>query len=402
MPFRTAIAGLRAATTDLNVIANNVSNGNTTGFKKSRTEFSDVYAVANGASGKAVGSGVDVQRVAQQFSQGNIAFTDNGLDLGISGEGFFIVDDNGARSFTRAGAFGVNKDGYVVNGHNQRLVAFEADDAGNITGALSPLQVPAGNIEPRPSSLVNLNLNLDSSKTPPPVAFDPTDATSYNNSTSTTIYDSLGTSHLATVYYVKTAAANTWNSYTYVDGAAVSGPDALTFSGTGQLAVPATGRITLPAFTPAGGAGAMNVDLDYGTSTQYGSAFSVHNITQDGFTTGELAGLDIDKTGIVSERFSNGQTKIIGQVAVAKFQNQQGLRPIGESNWDETVDSGTAIATAPGTSGVGLVQAGALEESNVDMAEELVKMIVAQRNFQANTEVIRTADTVTQSIINIR
>lgn len=403
MPFRVAISGLRSATADLNVIGNNVANSNTTGFKRSRAEFQDVFAVSSsGIAGNAVGSGVNLARVGQQFGQGNFSFTDNGLDLAISGTGFFVLDDNGSQVFSRAGAFGVDRNGYVVNAQQQRLVTFSADASGNITGATAPLQINANNIPPQASSGLEMALNLDSSATPPTVAFTPTDSASYNNATSTTVYDSLGNSHLATTYYRKTGVANTWDTYLYVDGTQIDGPDTLTFSTTGALTVPAGGIITTPSFTPTGGGAAMTLDLDYAATTQYGSPFAVHSLIQDGYATGQLTGLDIDSGGIVFARFSNGHAQVLGQVALANFANPQGLQPLGDNNWSETYSSGSPLQGAPGSSSLGLIQSGALEDSNVDLAEELVKLIIAQRNFQANAEVISTADAVTQSVINIR
>jgi flagellar hook protein FlgE len=403
MPFRTAISGLHASMTDLSTIGNNVANASTTGFKKSRAEFADVYAASNvGVAGDTPGSGVNVTRVAQQFSQGTVEFTESALDLAINGNGFFIVNDGGASFYTRAGAFGVDREGYVVNAQNQRLQAFQADTTGSITGATGDLFINSANVTPAATSTIDIGLNLNSSSTVPSVAtFDPTNTSSYNNATSTTIYDSLGNSHVATMYYVKTAA-NTWATHTYVDGTAVNGPTTLGFSSTGALTTPASGQITTASFTPAGGGAAMTLTMDYGASTQYGSSFAVTNMVQNGYTTGTLSGIDVDTTGVIFARYSNGQAVTLGQVALANFANPQGLQPVGDTNWAETYEGGAPLVSAPGSGSLGLIQGGALEESNVDLSEELVKMIVAQRNFQANAQVIQTADQVTQSIINIR
>lgn len=403
MPFRTAISGLRASMTDLSTIGNNVANASTTGFKKSRAEFADVYAASNvGVAGDTPGSGVNVARVAQQFAQGTVSFTESALDLAINGNGFFIVNDGGANLYTRAGAFGVDRQGYIVNAQNQRLQAFQADATGNITGATGDLLINTSNVSPSATTGITIGLNLDSSASVPPVAtFDPTNTASYNNATSTTVYDSLGNSHIASMYYVKTGA-NAWDTYTYVDGTAVDGPTALTFNTSGALTAPAGGTFTTASFTPSGGGAAMTLDVNYGASTQYGSPFSVNSMVQDGYTTGTLSGIDVDKTGVIFARYSNGQAVTLGQIALANFANQQGLQPVGDTNWAETYEAGAPLISSPGSSNLGLIQGGALEESNVDLSEELVKMIVAQRNFQANAQVIQTADQVTQSIINIR
>jgi len=404
MPFQTAISGLRAAQTDLNVIGNNVANVNTTGFKSSRAEFQDVYTVSGpGVAADGPGQGTATARIAQQFGQGNITFTDNGLDLAISGDGFFMLDDNGARVYSRDGSFGIDRDGFVVNANDQKLTAFSADAQGNITSVLAPLQISRANTAPSATTSVMLGANLDSQATVPlTVPFDPADNTSFNNTTATTIFDSLGGSHLMQMYFVKTAAANTWETHTVVDGTAVSGPDTLAFTTGGALATPAGGTITIPAFTPAAGTAAMNLTLDVGQSTQFGAPFGVDQLSQDGYTTGRLAGLDIDGEGVVFARYTNGQYEIQGQVALGNFANVQGLQPLGKNNWAQTFASGDVLEGAPGTSSLGLIQSGALEDSNVDLSEQLVKLIIAQRNFQANTEVISTADSITQSIINIR
>ncbi len=401
MPFRTALSGLNAASGELRVIGNNVANASTVGFKKSRAEFADIFATSNlGVTANAIGTGVRIASVAQQFTQGNIEFTDNNLDLAISGQGFFLLNDNGVNVYSRAGQFGVDRDGYVVNSQQQRLTIFQADAGGNITGATGPLQLDRADIAPQATTQIDVRANLDASATPVPAAtvFDPADATSYNNSTSLTIYDTLGSPHLATMYYRKTAD-NTWDQYMYVDGAAVSGPDTLTFDATGAIT---GGTPVAVSFTPSGGGAVMNVSIDYTNTSQYGSPFNVNALVQDGFATGRLSGIDINDTGVITSRFTNGQSRTLGQVAIATFNNPQGLRQLGDTGWAETFDSGAPLLGAAGTGAAGLIQSGALEGSNVDLTEQLVGMITAQRNFQANAQVISTADTITQTIINIR
>ena len=404
MAFRVAISGLRAAQNDLNVIGNNIANVNTTGFKGSRAEFQDVFAVSNtGGSGNNVGQGVNTGRVAQQFAQGNISFTDNGLDLAVSGQGFFILDDGGSQVYSREGAFGLDRDGFVVNANDQTLRAFTVDAAGGITGALGPLQINTANTTPNATTQIIMGTNLDSQSTVPATApFDPADNTSYNNSTATTIFDSLGGSHLMQIYFVKDAAPNTWDTYTLVNGTQVGGPDTLTFNTDGSLATPVGGAVTIPAFVAAPGTDPVNMVVDHAQSTQFGADFAVNQLSQDGYTTGNLAGLDIDSEGFIFARYTNGQSELQGQVALANFRNPQGLQPIGRNNWVQTFSSGAPLEGAPGAGSLGLVQSGALEDSNVDLSQELVNLIIAQRNFQANTEVISTADRVTQAVINIR
>lgn len=643
MAFRVAISGLKAASGELDVIGNNIANSNTTGFKKSRAEFVDVFAVSRvGGTSNTPGSGVRLSAIKQQFSQGNVAFTDNNLDMAINGNGFFILDDNGSQVYSRNGAFGVDRNGFLANSEGQNLIAFGADSSGNITGAAGPIQVTSSNIAPQASTSMTFDLNLDAAQGAPSVStFNVNNPNSFNHATSTTIFDSLGNSHLASMYYVKTeipaiattlapgaytaavsdgsnavqndsaisgahttsvsggagetysltvdgvtaftftstgaaqnvtaanidtaiatnlpslnavgisvsgtaaagnlvfsrvdgasfdvvvansmsgtaggfagadhatgtntinngatavavtdtaftmsvdgtqffseAAAvggtvtaaeldaamtsfvsasggaysstgsfaagnlvlskadgtdvsitidsnfsgtagafggslsstngttaqptNTWNAYTYVDGTQVGGPNTLSFSTTGALSVPAGGIVNISSFTPSGGGAAMTLAQDYSATTQFGSAFSVNALSQDGFTTGRLSGLDIDGEGIIFARFTNGQSSVQGQIALADFPNAQGLQPVSDTSWGETFSSGAVTVSAPGTASLGLIQAGALEQSNVDLSEELVNMIIAQRTFQANAEVISTSDTITQSIINLR
>lgn len=403
MPFRIAISGIRAATADLNVIGNNIANVNTAGFKGSRAEFSDVFATSStGVAGNASGQGVNTARVAQQFTQGNITFTDNGMDLAISGQGFFIVDDNGAQLYSRDGGFGLDREGFVVNANNQRLKAFTADDTGNVTGSLSQLRISTANTSPRASGTVDLGANLDSQEALPLVTpFDANNNSTFNFTTATTVFDSLGGGHLMQFYFAKTGAG-AWDVHTAVDGTSVGPANPITFGQSGGLATPVGGAIALPAFTPGGGGSAMNVSVDMTEMTQFGAPFGVNRVVQDGFTTGRLAGVDIDPQGNVFARYTNGQSQVQGQIALANFPNPQGLRALGQNNWAETFEAGSVLIGAPGSSSMGLVQAGALEDSNVDLSEQLVKLIVAQRNFQASTKVIQTADATTQSVINIR
>ena len=416
MPFRTALSGLNAASAELNVIGNNVANASTTGFKKSRVEFSDIYASSNlGAASNTIGSGVRIAGIDQQFAQGNISFTDNNLDLAISGQGFFRLNDNGVSTYSRNGTFGVDRNGYIVNTQAQRLTGYLADATGNITGALGDIQLNTAVINPSATTNVDVGLNLNASATgidPVAVPFDPTDASTYSDSTSLTIYDSLGASHLATTYYRKTLNPNEWETYLYIDGTQVPGAqannsDLLQFNALGDLtsingaAVPPS-SYTMPAYNPGNGAANINLTMDYSATTQYGGGFGVNALSQDGYGTGRLSGIDIDDTGVILARFTNGQSRTLAQIALANFSNAQGLQQLGDTSWAETFESGAALTGAPGTSSLGLIQSGALEGSNVDLTEQLVSMITAQRNFQANAQVISTADTITQSIINIR
>ena len=424
MPFEIALTGLNASSADLSIIGNNIANSATHGFKESRGEFADIFAVSNlGTSQNAIGQGVQLANVAQQFTQGNLSFTDNPLDLAVSGEGFFRLNENGSSVYSRAGQFHADRQGFIVNNQGQRLTGFLANASGTITGALGDLQINSANIAPAGTATVDLALNMDANAPIIASAFNSTDPSTYNHSTSATIYDSLGNGLLATTYYRRTAA-NTWASYLYVtppggtpieiipdDGSPTSGEFAtLTFNNAGGLAsatpvgsvVPSSVNYSAASLAAVTGAANLDLELRYAGTTQYGSAFTVASLTQDGYPTGRLSSIDIEQDGTMFGRFTNGQSQVLGQVALANFNSVAGLRNLGDTSWAETFDSGAPLTGAPGTGTLGLVQSGALEESNVDLSEQLVNLITAQRNFQANAQVISAADQVTQTIINIR
>lgn len=421
MAFDTAVSGINAATADLGVIGNNIANSSTTGFKTSRAEFADVYASSLlGAGGNAIGKGVSLAGVTQEFTQGNISFTNNALDLAINGNGFFLLSDEGAALYTRAGNFQVDREGFLVTNEGHRLQAFEVDVTGEVNGQTGDLQLDTSLIDPNPTALTELTANLDSREVPPTVPFGgpfdafatpPTvpDPTSFNATTSSTIYDGLGNAHVMSLYFVKTANANEWEAHTLVDGVTTSGPDLLNFQSNGKfdpLTLPVDVSIT--GWNPLNesglptGADPQDLTISMSQFTQFGAEFAVSSAVQDGFTTGQLYGLEIDDSGVVFARYTNGQARALGQVAIAGFSNPNGLQPLGDTSWAETFSSGAATLGAPGSSGLGVLQSGALEGSNVDITEQLVDMIVAQRNFQANAQVIQTEDTITQTIINLR
>lgn len=639
MTFNAALTGLRAANTELEVSGNNIANASTVGFKESRVEFADVYASANiGGGSNAIGNGVRVANVAQQFSQGSIGFTDNALDMAINGGGFFILDDQGSQIYTRSGQFGINTTGQIVSSEGALLQGFPANGSGVVSGVLDTLQINSSNITPRQTSEVNLGVNLDAeslvlatrgltfttltgtdvgqvsvgtgdngyqadtitidgvnytipssgldgasaaqisnsltaitgvnataettasfsiagggtsigagellinsvaitgttlneiaqaitgintdisasvtgstisivdnsggdlnfdvlaganldisgaavgtttvtpgntaivggvvttnvdegltldsaagsgSVFPQPLAttnfvlndFDPGDENTFNDVTSATIFDSLGAPHVMTTYFVKesqtTNPPNTWSVYVQIDGRDVGDPDPLsvnptaatrasfqiTFNQDGSYNQLLSDEIVVTNWQPLDASGAdngalgpdnggtlpvpfpatsSNFFLDLDTSTQNAGVFSVNSLDQTGYSTGQLSGLDIDESGIIFARYSNGEALVLGQVALGDFSNEQGLTPIGDTSWAESFQSGPAVIGAPLSASLGAVQSGALEDSNVELAEELVSLIIAQRNFQANARTIETANEVTQTIINLR
>ena len=407
MTFRTALSGISAATTDLSVTSNNIANVSTAGFKAGRAEFGDLYAASIfGTSRNTAGSGVRVTGITQQFTQGSVEFTNRNLDIALSGGGFFTLSNNGATIYSRAGNFQLDRDGFVVNPTGARLQVFPPAGTGGTgfeTGRLQDLQLTTTDSPPNATTEVIVGSNLPASATPPAVTpFDPNDTNSFNHSTSVTVYDSLGVAHVHTLYYVKTATANAWQLHNYIDGTAVGTAQTLQYNAQGALTSPATGFLTLPAYTPTSGAAPMNLELDLRSSTQYGERFAINDLRQDGFTTGRLIGIEVSQQGVVFARYTNGVADPLGQIALSTFPNQQGLQNLGDNAWSQTFESGDVRRGAAGTSDFGLVQSGALESSNVELTEQLVNMIVAQRNFQANAQMIQTNDQIQQTIINLR
>jgi flagellar hook protein FlgE len=423
MAFRTSLSGLDAAATDLSVIGNNIANASTNGFKESRTEFADVFATSfTGVSGNTPGSGVRVASVSQQFGQGNVEFTSSNLDLAINGDGFFVLDDGGTNAYTRAGAFTTDKDGFVVDSSGRQLQTFPANYVNGVfnsfnTGALAPLQLSTSDSAPQATTTVTPTLNLDATEAQIVAAFDPNSADTFSHSTSTTVYDSLGNPFPATMYYVASnPATNQWQVHTQVDGNTLTLNTAadnfftMTFDGaggnptitTGAGPTPAATAIPFDNLTLGNGSSPLALTFDYSSTSQFGGDFAVNALDQDGFASGRLSGISVDEIGAVSATFTNGQSSILGQVALAKFPSSANLRQLGDTSWAETFGAGDRVLGSAGTAGFGSVQSGALEASNVDIATELVSLITAQRNFQANAQAISTENEIQTAIINIR
>lgn len=634
MAFNTGLSGLRAAQVDLDVTGNNIANASTVGFKSSRAQFGDLYSSGFLSSGSnPVGSGVQVQDIQQQFGGGNISFTDNGLDMAIDGDGFFVLNAGGETRYSRAGEFGIDKEGFVVNNQSMKVQGYNADDDGNISGVRGDMQIETSNLAPRRTTNLQTDLNLDSREsvlerrvkdfslttdeftdgetltfeyadgssdqpvtlsnpvgsakeiadalsTAPGVnasgtttarvnstatggttgdtlndaisdgdlefrindevlsldgvntlqdladvisnfgnnsisanvdgddlvvrdssgeplkvewgdstvlnaeedtvgdvsvstdrtvsavtsdetssefvdtfddteatainAFNPLDQRTYNHATSTSIYDSLGNSHELTQFYVKEPSPGSgvgesqWSVYMQIDGEMVGGTDAApytaTFNESGDLEsmtdqdgnISPNGEIIIADWVPKdpngdpNGADGPPADpdsvvspipepasssafvVDLGETTQYGASFGVNDQQQNGYTTGRLSGLDVSDEGVIFARYTNGQSQSLGQVALASFNNTDGLSPVGDTAWVETFESGQPVIGKPDTGTLGSIASSSVEESNVDLSEELVNLIIAQRNYQANAKTIETSDAVTQTIINLR
>ncbi len=403
--FSIALSGLTASSSDLDVTANNIANADTVGFKASRAEFADVYAAgAVDLNTAEAGEGVRLATTAQQFTQGNITTTSSNLDLAISGDGFFTLQDpsNGI-VYSRNGQFSEDSNGNVVSSTGQALQVYPPlPNGGFNTGALSDLNLQTAQSAPLATTTGSVVLNFPAGSTAPTVTpFNPTNSLTYNQSTSTTVYDSLGNSYPATFYFSQTATPNVVAVNMTVNGTQVGGAQDLTFSNTGAVTLPAGGGLTFAGFTPPDGAQAMSMNFNFGQTTQYGGSFGVTSITQNGYATGQLSTVAIDGTGVVSAVYTNGRSTQLGQLAMANFPNAQGLKQLGNTNWASTFSSGTAVQGTAGSAGFGTIQSGALESSNVDLTTELVNMITAQRSFDANAQVITTANQESQTVIQI-
>lgn len=427
MSFQTGLSGLNAASKNLDVIGNNIANANTVGMKQSRAEFAEVVAGIIGPEGgsTATGIGVTVATVSQQFTQGTLSITGNSLDVAINGSGFFAVTrTDGSVAYTRDGQFKLDKDGNIITNTGANLMGYPTDKAGKATSStMQKLTLPT--TAPIPASattsiVAEFNLNASA-----PIASSlttPTPRSTYG--TSVNVYDSQGHALPVNLYFtrinpanpaeskvgVTTPATDQWAVY---DSLTSTTPVAyMAFNASGALSQVhnSTGAATSPFGTLPitvtnnnATAGNVSATLDMSKSTQFGAAFSVSNLTQDGYTTGEFTGLNIDEKGVITTRYSNGQTmKSGGMVALTNFRNMQGLQPVGGGEYLETFKSGAPVAGKPIEGNFGQLRSGALEESNVDLTSELVNMMTAQRNYQANAQTIKTQDQVMSTLVNLR
>jgi len=446
MSFNIALSGLNAAQKDLDVTSNNIANVNTTGFKESRAEFVDVYASSLLASGKTkVGDGVLTADVAQQFQQGSIQFTANSLDLAITGNGFFAtVPELGSleTSYTRAGQFKLNDSNFVVNSSGDHLLGFPVNPDGSSSSvALStaaPVLIPTSSGAPTKTNEVDVRMNLPAGDTAPAFAFDHTDPLTYNNSTSVTIFDSLGDSHVMT-YYFRKQSANNWEMFTAVDNTLVNIPTGaastphpttptptqpsgggvqgalLTFNASGDF----KGLVPATITTAALGTGILSngadplqtLTIDFNLDeaspnpnepTQFASSFEVTSLEQDGLPVGRLTGIDIDSDGLVRATYSNGTSEPLSRIALVSFANNQGLTQVGGTSWKESIISGEPLAGEGGSGTFGTINSSALEQSNVNLTAELIDLISAQRNFQANSRALEVDNQLNQTILQIR
>ncbi|MGB1271599.1 MAG: flagellar hook protein FlgE [Endozoicomonas sp.] len=410
MSFKIGLSGLNAAQQDLEVVSNNIANTNTVGFKGSRAEFADVYA-SSVAGGNSQVAGVQVANISQQFAQGSITYTENALDMAINGQGFFMVSDNGELAYSRAGYFSLDANNYLVNNQGLNLQGYSADASGNIlAGTQTDLRIGQTTMAAQATSQVSGAANLDARSTALGGVINPSDPTTFNSTMAFDVNDSLGSSHTVSLYFAKTAD-NTWQAEFYFDnGASADLTQTITFNSDGSLATPvpiapSTANIVNVSI-PGGdarlaGAAGMSMDIDISSFSQLGADFSVNQVAQNGYPPGSLTGIQISDEGILQALYSNGQTQTQGQIVLADFPNDNGLIPLGDSLWQSSFASGNALVGIPGSGVMGSLESGALEQSNVDISSQLVRLIEAQSNYQANAKTIETSNNLTQALMNI-
>ncbi|MGR5169662.1 flagellar hook protein FlgE [Vibrio owensii] len=397
MSFNIALSGLDATNTELNTISHNIANASTYGFKGGRTEFAAVY---NGMQP----GGVEVASISQNFDKnGSVTGTGRAMDLAINGSGFFVTKDHmGQMLYTRAGVFGTDKNNFVTANNGAKLQGYSVDNNANLqTGSVGDIKVSTSSLNAKATDNLDFVANFDASATAVDQAiypFDSSDPNSFNSSYTTKVYDSLGNSHTVTQYFTKTSD-NEWQVNVEVDGAPTTPAtaQAVQFNTDGTLASP-TGSFNV-AF-PAAGANAMSIDISLNGSTQFGAAFGVSTNNPNGYTSGELAGVRVEDNGMVYATYTNGQSQLQGQVVLADFANTQGLSKVSGTAWTQSFSSGAPIMGVPGTGTLGDLTPGALEGSNVDLTSELVALMTAQRNYQANAKTISTNDKLTQALFN--
>ncbi|WP_372657169.1 flagellar hook protein FlgE [Hydrogenophaga sp.] len=404
MAFQQGLSGLNASSRNLDVIGHNIANANTVGMKASRAEFAEQYASSiNASGGTNSGIGVAVNSVSQMFTQGNITVTGSDLDVAINGKGFYELSmPDGSMAYSRNGQFKLDRSGDIVSNLGGQLMGYPTDSEGNrLSFETQPLNLPTGGpIPARQTSSIEAEFNLDARAVIGPSAIPPTPISKYG--TSVIAYDPQGLEIPVGLAFEK-IGNNQWNVYTSVNGSdpAASTPFVLNFTTSGQLD-PSSVIPPLTVSSPNDPSVTFPVTLDFNNVTQFGTAFAVTNLAQDGYRPGELTSLKINDSGIVTASYSNGQTRSAGQIALIDFTNTQGLSPTGGGNWQATFKSGEPVRGAPGEGNFGSLRAGALEDSNVDLTAELVNMMTAQRAYQANAQTIKTQDQVLSTLLNLR
>lgn len=435
MGFAQGVSGLNAAASNLDVIGNNIANSGTIGFKSGGVQFSDVYA------GSQIGLGSKASGVVQNFAAGSIQTSTRALDVAIvNGDGFFrLASPGGEIAYSRNGQFNMDKEGFIVNSAGLRLTGYQVGVNGAVAGGSpSALQLPTASMTPNSTQNIAAQFNLDSRSVAPGKAFDAKDSTTYNYANAVTVYDSLGNSHELSTFFVKTGV-NAWQVYATADGAALdskgakivqpappapqlpaqaldqikvnggAATNALVFDSNGGLPLdpvtklPYKVTVNLAGLNFGNGSSNMAFSVDVTGTTQFGNVNDVKKLTQDGYTSGVLTSIAINQDGTLTGKYSNEQTKALGQIVLSSFANPNGLQSKGDNVWSETAVSGQPLTGTPGAgTKLGGLVSGALEASNVDLTSELVNLIIAQRTYQANSQTVKTQDQVMQTLMNMR
>lgn len=390
MSFQIALSALQAINGQLDTISQNIANTGTTGYKSSRTNFAAMYANSspNGVQAASQTQSLDVD--------GGLLSTGRNLDVAIGGKGYFMVNDStGATNYTRTGIFDIDTQGFLVDHLGRRVQGYAMTPGSDALGAMGDLSVPTGQIPAQASSKLDFVGNLSADWSVPAATFDMADPTTYNSSTVSIAYDSLGKQHTVTQYFVKTATGV--DVHYSVDGDPTVGPNAMAFDTLGQIT--AGGTYTL-AIAPAGAA-PIALAIDYTGTTQFAGDTSTTTNTADGYASGTMVNVKVGEDGGLNVQYSNGKTQRIGKIALATFRSESGLAPVDGTSWQATSASGVALIGEPGSGQFGSLAAKQLESSNVEVATELVDLMGAQRNYQANTKVISTQNEVMQSLMQV-
>ncbi len=415
MSLSIALSGVQAAQTDIDTIGNNIANVSTAGFKESNAQFADVYSGARSSLGGSInpGLGVNVEGMPQSFTEGTVQQTGNALDVAVNGNGFFQLQTGSGIAYTRDGQFHLDSNGNLVTTNGAQVLGFTATGATSTSasGATQPIQVTTGNIPATPTSSAALAVNLPSTDTaidPTTAPFDPTNRASYNESTSFSVYDSLGVSRTLTTYFTEASGGSSGSSqwqtnYQLTDSSgnsvATGGGPTLSFDSSGKL-TSGSGTITISSLP--NGAAPLNIAENFAGSSLSGLAFAVNSIDVNGAAAGQFAGVSISGNGDVLGQYDNGDTRDFGTIALANFANPQGLTPVSNNMWLASSTSGAALTGSPSTGGLGALQAGAVEGSNVDLSAQLVELIGAQQAYQANVQGINIEQQDIQRLLTIQ
>lgn len=419
--FNTGVSGLKAAGSSMSVIGDNIANAGTFGFKGSRAEFQDLLSKSLKGidGGDQIGSGTKLAHVTAKFTQGAINRTESITDLAINGNGFFSVKTPKGPAFTRDGSFHFNKDGHLINGDGYEVQGFQANDEGEISRKMGPITLGNTTIPAKPTAKVTMSMNLDSRAEIQQFDITKPEKTSNFNS-SMVIYDNVGTERLVTVYFNK-VQDGTWEYHATVPGEDAQGgqPGTLVEMAKGKLQFTPEGELQQEVVESSsfnfnkGAKAGQAIEFDFGKSiaeegdgtqaiTQFGSRSTISKHTQDGFRAATLTSLSFNDDGVLTAAYDNGTMRNVAQVAVAKFENNEGLFKLGKNLFAETRKSGQAAMGNPGIDGRGDIMAKSIELSNVDIADEFINLMNAQRNFQANTKTITTADKMLQEVLNLK